>query len=476
MSEILIKNGLVITMDKHRRIFLGDLLIQGEKIAAVEKAGKLKLDSEPETVIDAKNKVVLPGFLNIHTHLPSIYVRGVYGVVAEGLTSILFPMKFFIKPHDMYIFGLASCVEAIYGGTTTIVENYNYVDHFAKAVNETGLKAVLGEQIIEADLLKIKDNIYDYLPDQADKALKRAKDQIKTWKTNSDDRIKPIVAPLALDMTTDQTYMKCKELADDNNLELTTHLSQSWGEIRQVKKIYGMTPPEKLFKMGVINNKFSGAHCYYVTEKDRLLLAKCGATILHCPRPYTIEGSTFPLLRSLDMGIKIGLGTDNVYHSMNETMRAGIYSARFRALAQEGYDRYHTGERPTCMEMLELATIRGAEAMNLDQTVGSLEVGKKADVIIYSLASPHLTPTVDPLSSIVLYGSSSDIETSIINGRIVKEKHQIKGVNIARILADAQERANELWKEFFISDPQSRKTWEKYIPNTLNDNNNRDNN
>jgi 5-methylthioadenosine/S-adenosylhomocysteine deaminase len=116
------------------------------------------------------------------------------------------------------------------------------------------------------------------------------------------------------------------------------------------------------------------------------------------------------------------------------------------------------------MEMLELATIRGAEAMGLDKAVGSLEVGKKADIIMYDLSGPHLTPTIEPLSSIVLYGCSSDIDASIINGHIVKENHLITDLDVAKILSKAQDRATELWSEFFRDNPESRKALEKYYP------------
>jgi 5-methylthioadenosine/S-adenosylhomocysteine deaminase len=198
-------------------------------------------------------------------------------------------MKTYIHPEDIYLFGMAACIEAIHGGSTTLIESYNYIDHFAKAVQETGLRAVLGEQIIEADLTKIKNNVYDYNPDQAEKSLRDTKDLIKKWQNSTEDRIKTIVSPLALDMTTAETFIKCKEIADEHHLDITTHLSQSWGEVLQVKKIYGKTPCEKLADLKILNSRFSGAHCYYLTEKERMLMAESSAKILHCPRPYTLE-------------------------------------------------------------------------------------------------------------------------------------------------------------------------------------------
>ena len=181
MSSILIENGFIVTMNSNRKIIRnGSIYIEKNKIVEVEESDNMK-NKSAEITIDAKNKLILPGYVNVHTHLPSVFVRGVYGVVAKGLTSVLFPLKTYFTQDDMYLFGLVSCIKALHGGSTTIAENYNYLDSFALAVKETGIRAILGEQIAEADLLKIKDDIYQYNPDQAEAALGRAKKLIKKW-------------------------------------------------------------------------------------------------------------------------------------------------------------------------------------------------------------------------------------------------------------------------------------------------------
>lgn len=463
--NIFIKNGFIITMDKKKRVInKGDIYIEGDKIVSVGKSGEIKPISKPEFIIDAQKKVILPGFINVHTHLPSIYVRGVYGVISRGLYEVLFPVKKYVQPNDIYLFGLASCAESIYAGSTTIVDTYNYMDSFARAVEETGIRAILGEQVIEADLMKVKDGIYEYLPEQADDSLNRALNLVKNWHGKSDGRIKTIMAPLAPDMVTAETFLRCKEIAEKFELEITTHLSQTWQEVAQVKRIYGKTPAEHLFEIGILDNNLSCAHCTYISDRERLLIREKGAKILHCPRPYAINGYANPLTQSIDQGIKVGLGTDNVFHSMSETMRVALYSSKYRAKILGGFNGMMADERPGYLELLELATIRGAEIFGLDKELGSIEPGKKADIIAFDLSSPHLTPTIEPLSSIVLYGNSSDIDLVIIDGEIVKKDRKLVRLDVVEILERAQKRAEELWDVFFQENPGSKNLWMQSLP------------
>jgi 5-methylthioadenosine/S-adenosylhomocysteine deaminase len=364
----------------------------------------------------------------------------------------------------MHLFGLVSCIEALHGGSTTIAENYNYLDSFALAVKETGIRAILGEQIAEADLIKIKDNVYKYNPEQAEAALDRAKKLIKKWHKTENGRITTNVAPLAPDMTTNETYQKCKEISETHNLKLTTHLSQSEGEVQQVKKKYGLTPPEFLDKLGLLNENTLCAHCSYITDKDRMKMSKNNVSVLHCPRPYAAGGRTNPLVKLLKMGMMVGLATDNVFHSMNETMRVGLFASRIRSEFIGGSNRMDRGTKPGYLEMLELATIRGAEVLGIEKEVGSIESGKKADIIMYDLTNPHLQPTMEPISSVVLYGTSGNIDTVLVDGKIIKKDLKIQGKNVASIVEKSQERVIELWGEFFNDYPESKKLWESYLP------------
>jgi len=312
-------------------------------------------------------------------------------------------------------------------------------------------------------IITFKDGIYEYLPENADASYTRGVELIKKWHGRDDNRITTILAPLAAELTTPETYIKCKEAAETYNINITTHLSHPWMAVLQVKKLHGKTPPELLNDIGVLNDHLSSAHCTYLTEKDTMLIKKSGMKILHCPRPYALRGWTAPLLKWIDIGIPVGLATDNLFHSMNETMRVALYASKFRSQVIGGADREMSYSRPKCTEILELATIKGAEIMNIDKEVGSLVPGKKADVITFDMSSPHMTPTMDPISSLVFYGTSADIDIVMVNGKILKENGKLKNLDMNKILKDSQIKMNEIWNKFFEDNIKIKKLWKKNI-------------
>lgn len=449
MIDILIRGGVIYTMDGSRRI-IGDgaVAIDGGSIVDVGPTRGLDQEYLAERVIEASGRAVLPGFVNVHTHLPSIFVRGVYGVASEGLYRVLFPVKELIEPEHVYIFGLAACVEALNAGTTTVQESYNHMAEFARAAEETGIRASIGEQISEADYGKVKDGEYSYLPEQADEMYRRAVRLVETWHGKAGGRITTCFAPLAPDMCTPRIYEEAGREASARGLKVTTHLAQSPRELSQVKRLYGNTPVEHLHGLGVLGEELLAAHCIHATERDLWLLRETGTSVLHCPRPYLLNGSTAPLARWLGSGVRIGLGTDNVHHSMWETMRAALYAARLRADTGGGRSR------PSFYELLELATIRGAEVLGMEAEVGSIEPGKRADLQLIDLSDPHLTPTADLTSSLVLYGSTGSVEAVIVDGRVVKEDGAVSIVDARLCLAQAQELCEEVWGEFFEAYPE----------------------
>jgi 5-methylthioadenosine/S-adenosylhomocysteine deaminase len=447
MVDILIRGGLLYTMDASRRVLKdGAVAIEGSRIVDVGPTEELAPRYSAETVIDASGMAVLPGFVNVHTHLPSIFVRGVYGVVRQGLYQVLFPVKNHLKPEHCYVFGLAGCLEALTSGSTTIQETYNYMDPFARAAEETGIRADLGEQIAEADYQAIKDGVYEYLPEQAEEMLERAVKLKKEWHGGAGGRITVSWAPLAPDMCTPWVYEEVLKRQRPGE-KISTHVAQSQREVEQVRRLYEKTSVEHLSDLGVLGPDLIAAHCTNNTDGDDTMMAEADASVLHCPRPYLLGGGNAPLAKWMGMGLKVGLGTDNVYHTMWETMRASIYGARQR-------ERLGEPKSPGYYDVLELATIRGAEVMGIDDKVGSLEPGKKADLQLIDLRSPHITPTADVTSSLVLYGSTADVDTVMVDGRIVKEAGEIVVADVGGAVSEAQVLADEIWGDLFRDRPE----------------------
>ncbi len=357
----------------------------------------------------------------------------------------------------MKTLGLASCAEFIYGGCTTSMLIYTYPDGYARAIEHAGNRTILAADIEQVDLNELKQGTYEYLPEKADAAFKRAVDLHKTWHGKVDGRITTIMAPKAPDLALPETYLKCKEYAEENNLRITTHLSQSWREFQQVKKLHGKTPPQVLHDLGILNARLSGAHCTYATEKDTQLIAASGMAILHC------RSVTNPLTRWQDLGIPIGLGTDDYFHDMWELLKENRWGQTTRVQAIDGADKMLAEDRmtfrPTFYELLELATRGGAEALGIEQEVGSLEPGKKADVITVDLMSPYLTPTRDPLTSIALYATPGDVDTVIVDGRILKQEKKLTTINMQEALTTAQTTTDQIIDRFFEDHPEQKTRW-----------------
>jgi 5-methylthioadenosine/S-adenosylhomocysteine deaminase len=459
VADILIRNGFIATMDKERRVYpKGSLYIADGRIVSIGK--EIDAPRSPDYVLDAEHKVVLPGFVNVHAHLQQ-YFRGVYEVIGD-FYEVNLPLEGYRRPDDMEYLGLASCAELIYGGSTTTTIIYTYPDGFAKAVEKAGNRAILGADIEEVDLTKLRDGVYEYLPEKGDTAFRRAMDLYRNWHGGAEGRISTIMAPKAPDLTAAETCLRCKEVAKRYDLKITTHLSQSWREVLQVKKKYGKTPPEHIHDLGLMDSQLSGAHCTYATERDTQLIRESGMAILHC------RAVTNPLTRWLDLGIPVGLGTDDYHHDMLQLLRQNITGAKTRAKRVGGAECMLSGSpktaRPTLYELLELATRGGAEVMGVDNDVGSLELGKRADIITVNMLNPFLTPTKDPLTSIVLYGTSADIATVIVDGRILKKDGALISFDMNEALLKAQERVDEIIKRFFEDYPDQQKAWKGRVP------------
>jgi len=453
--DILIKDGFVVAFDKKNTILpKGDILIVDDKIVEI---GENINTPDPEYKVDASHHLVMPGFVNAHSHLQQ-YFRGVYELMGDFFETNL-PLEGYRRPEQMETLGLASCAEFIYGGCTSSMLIYTYPDGYARAVNEAGNRCIIAGDVEHVDLEKLKHGEFVYLPEKRDAAVKRAKDLYHNWQGKADGRITTLMCPKAPDMTQPDVYLDMKEFADKHDLLMTTHLSQSTREYRQVKKLYGKTPPQHLYDLGVMNEKLSGAHLTYGTAKDFQLIKETGMGILHC---HSVES---PLIDWIDMGIPIGLGTDDYYHDMTDLIRKQRNGVMARASKTGGYLGMINGSRrtarPSFYEMLELATRGGAEVFGIDTEVGSLEVGKKADIISFDLMNPYITPTRDPITSVFLYGTPGGIDNVICDGNFLKKHGVLTTLDMKDALTKAQTTCDQIIDKFFMEHPDQKEIWEQ---------------
>jgi len=458
-GTILIKNGFVVTMDAKRSVYpRGQVLIQEGKIAEVGE--RLKTTTEADLTLDAEQKLVLPGFVNTHAHLQQ-YFRGVYELIGD-FYQVNLPLEGYRTPEDMDTLGAASCAELIYGGCTTSLIIYTYPHGFAKAVEKAGNRCILAADIEQVDLNALKGGVYKYLPEKGEAAFRRAADLYHNWQGRADGRITTCMCPKAADLVLPEIYAKVRDFAGKHNLRITTHLSQTSREFRHVRKLYGKTSTKHLLDMGLLNEMLTGVHCDYITAPDLQLILKSGMGILHC---RSVEN---PLIRWKDLGIKVGLGTDDYHHDMLPLLRENLWGQSNRARILKSDEKVLAGSRvtrrPGFYELLEMATRGGAEAIGMDKEIGSLEAGKKADIITVDLNNPYLTPTRDPITSFVLYGSSRDIDNVLVDGRFLKRDGHLTTIDMAETLNAAQERVEFIIDKFFKEHPEQKKAWESKVP------------
>ena len=459
VTSILIKNGFVATMDKERHVYTkGEVLIEDDRITEVGK--RVRAPRSPEYILDASNEVVMPGFVNAHTHLQQ-YFRGVYELMGDFFETNL-PLEGYRREEQMETLGAASCAELIYGGCTTSMLIYTYPDGWARAVNEAGNRCIIAGDIEHVDLEELRNGVFEYLPEKRDRAIRRATDLYENWHGKAEGRITTIMCPKAPDMAEPEVYHKCKDFADKHQLRITTHLSQSMREYRQVMKLYGKTPPQHLYDLGVMDDKLSGAHLTYATEKDMKIIQKTGMAILHC---HAVEN---PLNNWIDRGIPVGFGTDDYFHNMNDLLREIRQGQMTRGRLVGGADAMINDSRrtarPTFYELLERATRGGAEALGIDKQVGSLEPGKKADIITFNMLTPYLTPTREPLTSVFLYANPGDIDNVICDGKWLKRDGVMQTIDLKSALTTAQRTCDAIIDKFFEEHPDQKTIWQKKIP------------
>jgi 5-methylthioadenosine/S-adenosylhomocysteine deaminase len=345
----------------------------------------------------------------------------------------------FLEPAHTLAFARVGCLEALDSGTTTVQVSMNHMEAMAQAVVETGLRANLAEEICEADYAAAAYGRYVEASGQGERLLDRALAFADRWQGVAPDRVRPALAPLAPDLVSPVLYQRVFHEAERRDILVTTHLAQSQREVTRVRARYGCSPVEHLYRLGVLGHRVLAAHCMEADASDATLLRDSGTAVLHCPRAYLLDGQTAPVAEWLRWGLRLGLGTDDVHHVMWETLRTAYYASCVRA-KQSGCPDDVLG----FMTLLALATCGGADILGMTD-VGSLAVGKRADLQIIDVLHPKLTPTADLPSSLVLYGGTDCVRSVMVDGEIVTGEGATRPVDRQAWLIAAQEAARDVW-------------------------------
>jgi len=425
--DILIRGGTVVTMDGDRRVIEnGAVAIRGDRIVSVGAADAVTRASRAARTFDATGKVVMPGLINTHTHAAMVLFRGLADdlPLQEWLQKTIFPAEAKNVTEDFVRLGVRlACLEMIQAGTTTFVDMYYFEGAAAEETAKAGMRAVLGQVVVDFPA-----------PDHKTwaQAMGATEAYLRKWKGHA--LVTPAVAPHAVYTVSPEHLKEARALAHRYGAPVVIHVAETQEEMKTIGEKYGKTPVALLEDLGVLDERVVAAHCVWVDGADIAILARRNVGVAHCPQSnMKLASGTAPVPAMLAAGVAAGLGTDgaasnndlNLWEEMDTAaklhklvaMKADVLPAR---------------------QAVEMATVGGARVIGRDRDLGSLAVGKLADVIVVGMGSAHQTPLYDVYSQLVYATKASDVETVIVDGKVLMDDSVVRTIDARAVVAAAR--------------------------------------
>ncbi len=432
--DYIIKADHLITMDGDLPVINdGAAAVKGDTIVSVGTFDEVSSKFKSDSILGGKDKAVFPGLINTHTHAAMVYFRGLADdlPLMEWLEKHIWPAEFKWLTADFVDDAIElACLEMLKAGVTTYTDMYLYQGVAAKKVDQIGIRGLLCSGVIDFPWRDYAQSADDYFI--------KAEEHINTWKGN--ELITTGVAPHATFTCSPENYMRAKELADKYDVLLHTHLAETQFEVHQCKESYGRTPVEHLDAIGFLSEKVSAAHCVWLTDKEIEILADKKVGVSHCVESNLKLASGFaPVPKLLNAGVNVGLGTDGAA-SNNDLSILGEMSTASKLHKAVSGDATVLDSKTA----LFMATQNGADIIGLGKKVGSITEGKKADLIIADLNKPHLVPIYDIFSHIAYSMHPSDIETVMVNGRVLIDNGKPTTLDEGEVLSKAKSWQNNI--------------------------------
>jgi 5-methylthioadenosine/S-adenosylhomocysteine deaminase len=426
--SILIKQATILTQNKKRQQLFGDLYIDEQEIVEISTK---PLTIEADYKLEGKHKLVLPGLINAHTHIPMTLLRG-YGddmLLQDWLEQRIWPVEAKLTKKTVEVGTKLGLLEMIASGTTSYVDMYFFENDIAKVTEKAGIRGFLGFALIDGGTPEYT----------AQELFSHCEHFVKHWKDNP--LIKPVVAPHGAYTCGPETLRKAFDLSMTNNIPLHLHCSETRDEVYDVQQRYGERPIGHLKKYGILDKHTLLAHCGWVTKNEIVDIKEKEATVVHCPvsNMKIGTGGYAPIPEFHESAIPISLGTDGAASNNSLDM---FDTMKFCALLH----KQHRWD-PSILNaqtVFDFATRGGAACLHMDDKIGSIEEGKKADIVLLDLHKPHLTPQHDPISHLVYAARGSDVCTTIINGQPLMLDREFFTLDQETILTEAEHCAKEL--------------------------------
>jgi cytosine/adenosine deaminase-related metal-dependent hydrolase len=440
--SLLIRDATVVTVDPDRRILEpGAVYVEGSRIADVGPSEEVaRRHPTAARVVDGRRKVVAPGFVSTHTHVGYTLFRGrAEDAGLACVTGQYFPMTAVVTREERLAVGSLTYAELLRSGVTTVLEMEEDADVYAPFVERLGIRSAMGVMTLDVELEGLRHDRYRYDPALREAQLRQAIDFAEAWHGKADGRITALMAPNMTISSSPELLRASRAAADRLGLRLSIHLGWGAGEVAATRRLHGGSPFAYARAHGLLAPDVVVAHCYVVEEADLELLARAGAAVAHCPLMNAVRGSIAPAGELRRRGVRVSLGIDNMFSDYFDVLRACVLMARVRA-----------GDATTMSspEALELATMGGARALGMEREIGSIEVGKRADLQVLDYRAFGLTPTLDPVQNLVYHAHARDVELVLVDGRVVVDDRRPVHVDGGALVDRAQQAATSAWDRF----------------------------
>jgi 5-methylthioadenosine/S-adenosylhomocysteine deaminase len=428
-QSVLIKGGIVVTMNADDRVLDGDVLIRDGRIAGVgDRLGTA------DVTLDARGCAVLPGFVQTHIHLCQTLFRGSGDdlELIDWLKLRVWPMEAAHDARSIRASARLGVAEMMRGGTTCALtmETVRHTEEVFRVVEETGFRATVGKCMMDKG-----EGVPEGLREEADDSIEQSLALFEKWHGRDGGRIRYCFAPRFAVSCTKELLERVARLARERGVMIHTHASENRSEIEMVMRETGMRNIEYLDSVGVSGTHVLLAHCVHVSEGEMMLLADTGTHVAHCPSSNLKLGSGIaPVAEMLERGISVSLGADGAACNNRIDMFTEMRTAALLQKVSRG------AEVLNARRALRMATLDGARALGLDGEIGSLEAGKRADINILDLDRLHLTPRPDVVSTIVYAAEAQDVRTVLIDGRVVLRDGEFATLNEQEVMKEAREQ------------------------------------
>ncbi len=435
---LVIHGATIVTADAGRRVLPGDAIaIEDDRIASIGPSDQVLAAHPGAETLDGRGKAVMPGFANCHTHFGLTLSRGIQEDFSFPST-LRFPKGVgeYLSDDEHVVMAQLGALESIRSGTTAPFEISRNIEVYAQAMADTGLRISLGEAVHDLDQRKaVWGDTFEFDDARGEAGLEKIESLHSKFDGAADGRVRVVPAAHAPEAVSPRLLRRIRDLAERWDRPSTIHLNQSWWEVEAVRNTRGVLPTEYLFQHDFLWDRMIGGHCRCMATQEIALFGRAHAvasfnSAIAARRGYSVRAGDLEAA-----GATLVMGSDNMAEDMVEVMRTGLFMERVRT---------GDGERPTPEDVLQWATANGHRALGLEES-GTLEVGKKADLIVVNTQRAHLVPSMRFVSAFVHQGTPADVESVMVDGRWLMRDGKVLTMDEPAIVAEADRIGRRAW-------------------------------